>query len=642
MPGVSKIQDGYNPATWMLEVTTPAQEIMLGVDFADLYKKSDLYRRNKALISELSVPRPGTNDLHFDNQYSQPFWTQCMACLWKQHWSYWRNPAYTAVRYLFTIFIALTIGTMFWDLGTKVGMSQDLFNAMGSMYAPVFFIGFQNASSVLPVVDVERTVFYRERAAGMYSAIPYAFGQVFIELPYIFVQAITYGVIVYAMIGFEWTASKFFWYMFFMYFTLLYFTFYGMMCVAVTPNQNVALIVSIFFYSLWNLFSGFIVPRPLMPIWWRWYYWACPVAWTLYGLLTSQFGELQNKLSDSSETVEQFLRRYFGFKHDFLGVVAVMTAIWKDRSLESRSLMDPISVSGRCRLRLSVPERSSLTLDRSEVGVHEGGGLEAQRSAGSRADPVDFVEKCGIQHRQGENHVRSVEDTIKYVRKAICDEQDSPVESCILDSGASFHSSPSKELFQNFKFGNFKKVYLVDNKPLVIERKGDVCIKTPAGNQWTLEDVRYIPGFKKNLISVGQLDSTGYATEFGKGSWKIVKGDMVVARGTKFGTLYTTAGCINMDVVAEGASGSCLWHNRLGHMSAKRMKMLVAKRALEGMKFVDMGLCESYVMGKQKRVSFTKTARAPKKVRLGNGPYRCLGTISFFITWRIQILCHLH
>ena len=39
---------------------------------------------------------------------------------------------------------------------------------------------------------------------------------------------------------------------------------------------------------------------------------------------------------------------------------------------------------------------------------------------------------------------------------------------------------------------------------------------------------------KKNLISVGQLDSTGYATEFGKGSWKIVKGAMVLARGTKF------------------------------------------------------------------------------------------------------------
>ena len=82
---------------------------------------------------------------------------------------------------------------------------------------------------------------------------------------------------------------------------------------------------------------------------------------------------------------------------------------------------------------------------------------------------------------------------------------------------------------------------------------------------------------QENLISVGQLDSTGYATIFGKGSWKIVKGVMVVARGTKSGTSYTTVGCINMAAVAEGASGSCLWHNRLGHMSAKRMKMLVAK-----------------------------------------------------------------
>ena len=44
MQGVSKIKDGYNPATWMLEVTSPAQELALGVDFTDLYKNSDLYR----------------------------------------------------------------------------------------------------------------------------------------------------------------------------------------------------------------------------------------------------------------------------------------------------------------------------------------------------------------------------------------------------------------------------------------------------------------------------------------------------------------------------------------------------------------------------------------------------------------------
>ena len=61
-------------------------------------------------------------------------------------------------------------------------------------------------------------------------------------------------------------------------------------------------------------------------------------------------------------------------------------------------------------------------------------------------------------------------------------------------------------------------MYLADNKTLEIEGKRDVSIQTPEGNQWTLQDVRYIPGLKKNLISIGQLDSTGYAAEFGKSS----------------------------------------------------------------------------------------------------------------------------
>jgi hypothetical protein len=55
---------------------------------------------------------------------------------------------------------------------------QDLFNAMGSMYASVIFMGVQNSGSIQPVVSVERTVFYRERAAHMYSPLPYALGQV--------------------------------------------------------------------------------------------------------------------------------------------------------------------------------------------------------------------------------------------------------------------------------------------------------------------------------------------------------------------------------------------------------------------------------------------------------------------------------
>lgn len=58
---------------------------------------------------------------------------------------------------------------------------QDLLNLLGATYSAVLFLGAANASAVQSVVAIERTVFYRERAAGMYSELPYAFAQVPIQ-----------------------------------------------------------------------------------------------------------------------------------------------------------------------------------------------------------------------------------------------------------------------------------------------------------------------------------------------------------------------------------------------------------------------------------------------------------------------------
>lgn len=58
-------------------------------------------------------------------------------------------------------------------------------------------------------------------------------------------------------------------------------------------------------------------------MWWRWYSWACPIAWTLYGLVASQYGDYENSIDGSTQTVKEFLKEYFGFRHDFLGWIAL-------------------------------------------------------------------------------------------------------------------------------------------------------------------------------------------------------------------------------------------------------------------------------------------------------------------------------
>ncbi|PSR91810.1 ABC transporter G family member 32 like [Actinidia chinensis var. chinensis] len=326
--GVPKIKPGYNPAAWILEVSSPAEEIRLGVDFADVYRKSSLFQKNKVLVEKLSKPCGDTNDLSFPSRYSQSFFAQFLACLWKQNLSYWRNPQYTAVRFFYTVIISLMLGTICWRFGSKRNNQQDIFNAMGSMYAAVLFIGTTNVSAVQPVVYVERFVSYRERAAGMYSALSFAFAQVIIEFPYVFVQSVIYSSIFYVMASFEWSYLKFAWYLYFMYFTLLYFTFFGMMTIAVTLNHNIAAILVAPFYMMWNLFSGFMIPHMRIPIWWRWYYWANPVAWSLYGLLTSQYGNVEEpvKLSDGIQSmpIKKLLEDQFGYRHEFLGIAAIV------------------------------------------------------------------------------------------------------------------------------------------------------------------------------------------------------------------------------------------------------------------------------------------------------------------------------
>ncbi|CAH8353869.1 unnamed protein product [Eruca vesicaria subsp. sativa] len=332
IPGVPKIPEKYNPATWMLEASSLAAEMKLGVDFAELYKSSSLCERNKQLVQELSVPPQGASDLYFATQFSQNTWGQYKSCLWKQWWTYWRSPDYNVVRFIFTLATALMIGSVFWQIGGKRSNVQDLTMVLGAIYSAVIFVGVNNCSTVQPMVAVERTVFYREKAAGMYSAIPYAISQVTCELPYVFIQTTYYSLIVYAMVGFEWKASKFLWFLFINYTSFLYWTYYGMMTVSLTPNQQVASIFASAFYGIFNLFSGFFIPRPKIPKWWIWYYWICPVAWTIYGLITSQYGDVETLIAmpggPPDLTVKRYLKDQYGFESSFMGPVAAVLVIF--------------------------------------------------------------------------------------------------------------------------------------------------------------------------------------------------------------------------------------------------------------------------------------------------------------------------
>ncbi|VFQ99676.1 unnamed protein product [Cuscuta campestris] len=76
-----------------------------------------------------------------------------------------------------------------------------------------------------------------------------------------------------------------------------------------------------------------------------------------------------------------------------------------------------------------------------------------------------------------------------------------------------------------------------DDRALDVTGMGDIVLKTPV-SFWTLKDVKVVPALKKSLISVRQLDEQGHEVKFRDGQWKVVKRNLIMARGNKRGSLY--------------------------------------------------------------------------------------------------------
>jgi len=75
-----------------------------------------------------------------------------------------------------------------------------------------------------------------------------------------------------------------------------------------------------------------------------------------------------------------------------------------------------------------------------------------------------------------------------------------------------------------------------------MEGLGTIQIKMFDGMVQELKEVRYIPQLKRNLISVGALETLGLEVLIKDGVLKMTKGSMVVLKGVRWNNLYYLKG----------------------------------------------------------------------------------------------------
>ncbi|TYI73728.1 hypothetical protein E1A91_D07G149400v1 [Gossypium mustelinum] len=217
-------------------------------------------------------------------------------------------------------------GALLWNKGQKLDNDQDLFNIMGSTYVFMVCIGASNLFSALPIITSQRTIEYRERFVGMYSSKVHSLAQVIIEIPYVFLEATLFLIISYPTVNLYGSAFKVSWYCYNIFCTLLTYKYMGMAIVSLSPTYQMASVFGSYWIMIVNLFSGFLIPQPVLPKWWVWFYWMVPTSWVLRGLLTSQYGDINKEIIAFGErkTISTFLENHYGFKHEDLPLTAIL------------------------------------------------------------------------------------------------------------------------------------------------------------------------------------------------------------------------------------------------------------------------------------------------------------------------------
>ncbi|TMW67912.1 hypothetical protein Poli38472_007584 [Pythium oligandrum] len=292
VPGVSPIEEGYNPGTWMLEVLgagvgSTANE---DIDFVEVFNASEKTVLLEENLSREGVgrPSPQVEAVLYKSKRAASEWTQSKFVTKRFLDLYWRTPTYNLSRFLASIFVGLMFGLSY--LNVAYDTYQGINAGEGMVCITAFFMSSITFNSVIPFAAQERASFYRERTSQTYNAFWYCIGATVAEVPYVFASCFAFMVLYFPMAGFA-GEGKFFFYWFVVSLQVLLFAYVGQFLAYALANIELAMIGSVVFISIFFQFLGFNPPPSALPTGWKWMYQINPPRFSFSVLSAVVFGD---------------------------------------------------------------------------------------------------------------------------------------------------------------------------------------------------------------------------------------------------------------------------------------------------------------------------------------------------------------
>ncbi|MCO5579590.1 hypothetical protein L7F22_033447 [Adiantum nelumboides] len=202
---------------------------------------------------------------------------------------------------------------------------------------------------------------------------------------------------------------------------------------------------------------------------------------------------------------------------------------------------------------------------------------------------------------------------------------------CSICSHVVVHITSRKDLFCSLDAAPAgKKVTCANNASYPIKGVGKILITISDGSDLCLPDVLYVPGIKKNLLSVSSLAKNGLRVIF--------EDDRCIVRDRENGYSLITTGTLENELfvldhyekqiqacIAETKTRAMqdaeLWHARFGHVGYGSLMTLQRHNMVHDLSLLEMPprhVCEGCVLGKMHRFAFSQdgSVRATRKLQL--------------------------
>ncbi|KAL9128565.1 MAG: hypothetical protein Q9175_007501 [Cornicularia normoerica] len=184
--------------------------------------------------------------------------------------------------------LAIMMGTVWLRLPTTQDSIQPFINAI---FFGSAFMSFM-AVAYVPAFLEDRATFAKDRANGLYGALPFLMANLIIGLPYLFLIAVIFSVIAYWLSNFRPSGDAFMLWIMWLFLDLLAAESLVVLVSSLFPIFVVALAIVAFANGLWMSVGGFLVSPTILNVFWKYvFHYIDYQTYVFQGMMVNEFSQ---------------------------------------------------------------------------------------------------------------------------------------------------------------------------------------------------------------------------------------------------------------------------------------------------------------------------------------------------------------